>query len=121
MRGIYLTSDLFFSSRIMAAARERNWTIDVAPSADKARVASRTDGATVGLLLIDLANSPGDLESLITDVRADHPVVHVLAYGPHVDDALLSAARQAGCDTVLSRGQFNQQATDWIERHLADT
>ena len=35
---------------------------------------------------------------------ADHPI-RVVAFGPHVQQGRLSAARAAGCDAVLSRGQ----------------
>ena len=33
----------------------------------------------------------------------------VVAFGPHVHEQRLAAARDAGCDLVVSRGQFFSQ------------
>jgi hypothetical protein len=34
----------------------------------------------------------------------------ILAYGPHVHEDRLAAARAAGCDAVVSRGQLDREA-----------
>jgi hypothetical protein len=54
-------------------------------------------------------------------LRTACPVMpRVVAYGPHVDAALLRAARDAGCDPVLPRSKFveqlSQALTEWIGR-----
>lgn len=109
MRAIYLTSDLFFSSRIVSLARQLGWEIqmvgNIAAAMQRAAVADGVD-----LLLIDLQHTLGELAELVPQLRQQHPQIRVIAYGPHVDEQLLAKARAAGCDQVLTRGQFNQQA-----------
>lgn len=109
MRAIYLTSDLFFSSRIVSLARQLGWEIQMVGNAAAAmQRAVAAEG--LDLLLIDLQHAPGELTEMITQLRQHYPQIRVVAYGPHVDEALLAKAREAGCDQVLTRGQFNQQA-----------
>ena len=43
----------------------------------------------------------------MNQLRADAShSVHVVAFGPHVHEERLAAAREAGCDVVVSRGKF---------------
>jgi hypothetical protein len=51
--------------------------------------------------VVDLAREP-DLGAL----RAAAPEARILAFGPHVDDDRLEAARAAGADLVLARSRF---------------
>ena len=39
----------------------------------------------------------------------------MIAYGAHVDEAALADAAEAGCDQVLTRGQFNQQYAELLQ------
>ncbi len=45
----------------------------------------------------------------------------VIAFGPHVHEERLQAARDAGCTEVLSKGKFHAQAAELIARYLAGT
>ena len=36
----------------------------------------------------------------------------ILAFGPHVHESALEDARQAGCDQVLSRGEFSNRMAE---------
>ncbi|MBP90866.1 MAG: hypothetical protein CMJ64_29840 [Planctomycetaceae bacterium] len=109
---LYVTSDLFFSSRMTSLARDRGIAIDVvAPVAVDQKIT--TD---VGLVLIDLAQRSLDIASLVQVVREKVADATLIAYGPHVDEASLSAARDAGCDEVLPRSQFDQQIVSILER-----
>ena len=53
---------------------------------------------------------PGlDVEGLIALLAEQKKKPRVIAYGSHVDAALLSAARKAGCDEVMPRSQFFEE------------
>ena len=52
MIGIYLTSDLFFSSRVTSLAREHGWPLEMAASTDAVR--GKAADREVALLIIDL-------------------------------------------------------------------
>ena len=50
-----------------------------------------------------------DVASLVEKIRASSARARILAFGPHVQNALLESAQAAGCDSVLTRGQFHGQ------------
>ena len=55
MIGIYLTSDLFFSSRFISLARQHGWPLEMAASIDAVR--DKAADREVVLLIVDLGNS----------------------------------------------------------------
>jgi len=114
MIGIYLTSDLFFSSRVTSLAREHGWPLEMAASIDAVRgkIAERE----LVLLIIDLGKFAGQVSELLAELRPSCAEMHVVAYGPHVNETALEMARQAGCDEVLSQGQFSQLAGQILQR-----
>ena len=69
------------------------------------------------LVLLDL-NTPGvNLADLIPALRdAANPPRSIIAYGPHVHEDRLAAAAAAGCDEVLTRGQFNARMDDLLAK-----
>lgn len=119
MIGIYLTSDLFFSSRVTSLAREHGWPLEMAASTDAVR--GKAADREVALLIIDLGKFAAQTPELLAELRPRCAEMHVVAYGPHVNEASLEAARQAGCDEVLSQGQFNQLAGQILQRCFETT
>jgi hypothetical protein len=81
--------DLMDRSRISAARPD---VVFVRAPADLSSTPAR-------LVLLD-AGRPGALEAVAT---IEAPVI---AFGAHVDDELLDAARRAGCAEVLPRSRF---------------
>jgi len=61
------------------------------------------------LVLVDLTAPALDIAALVVEMKALDPRPTIVAFGPHVHEALLAAARAAGCDQVASRGQFFAQ------------
>ncbi len=60
------------------------------------------------LVVIDLTIRAFDPRHWVPLFRqAVNPPSAILAYGPHVQEGLLAAATEAGCDEVFTRGQFN--------------
>jgi hypothetical protein len=114
---IYLLSmDLMFPSRVRAAAAACGAELVVAMSARAldARLAERG----CALLIIDLAACGVNLEEFVPRVKAaPHPPRTILAVGPHVNEALLRSAGEAGCDLVLTNGQFHAQMDEIVARY----
>jgi hypothetical protein len=88
-RVVALVFDLMDRSRIGAAL----------PGAEFVRDPAACGGAAA--VVVDLARDP-DLGAL----RAAAPDARILAFGPHVEDDRLEAARAAGADLVLARSRF---------------
>lgn len=109
MNVVLLSRDLMLLSRTQGAANKAGVTLRNATSDDQANnwaadseccgiiVDLRTPGLKIAELVADLRNSRGD-------------ALAVVACGPHVQEASLAAAREAGCNVVATRGQFERDA-----------
>jgi hypothetical protein len=87
---VALVDDLMDRSRVSVAIPDVQFASDAASCA----------GATV--VVVDIVRH-GDA---IGAVRTTAPAARVVAFGPHVDDERLAAARAAGADAVLARSRF---------------
>ncbi len=107
-RGLLLSDDLIFTSRVTGTARALGLTVRAARSVEALEAMAR-EQAPLGVL-VDLGNPGLEVPDLIARLRAACPVMpRVVAYGSHVDAAGLRAARAAGCDLVLPRSAFVEQ------------
>jgi len=101
-----------FSSRVLGAAKSLG--VEVQLVANPAALAAKL-AADCQLVFVDLSLAGLNLPAAIATVRKGAPEARVLAFGAHVDEAALEAARQAGCDEVLSRGQFHKQYVELLQ------
>jgi CheY-like chemotaxis protein len=61
-------------------------------------------------LIVDLSMPSLDLAGLVSRLNPNkNSGKRIVAFGPHVHEQRLAAAREAGCDLVVSRGQFFSQ------------
>ena len=109
---LFVSGDLFLGSRVRGAVESRGWSLDVAGSGALA-IQSLQSGAGYRLALIDLETPGLRIDDLMAAADVRPPCV---AYGPHVHEARLDAARQAGCDQVLTRGQFDATLPQLLEQ-----
>lgn len=98
---VHLSDDLIFASRVAGVARDLG--LSCATVRTTAALAAAAAGASC--VIVDLANPGLALAEMLAALpQGRRP--HVVGYGPHVETALLRAARAAGCDVVLARSQF---------------
>lgn len=116
---IYLTNDLMFSSRVSAAAHAA--ATDMHVTGDVSELPALLPGGAVRLVILDLNLPSLDLAAVLPSIREAAPDVVVIAYGPHVHEQKLAAARAAGCNQVLSKGEFNASASELIARYAVPT
>lgn len=95
----------------MSAAKAHG--VAIALVADQAALADKV-AADCRLALIDLSLDRLNLPAAVRAIRAGSPAAQIVAFGPHVDQAVLADAKEAGCDQVLTRGQFNQQYAELL-------
>ena len=93
--------DLYFLSRITATASKADCSVTVVKPGD----ATPTN---VDLAIVDL-QFPGDWEIAVRAIAAAGG--SVIAFGPHVDGALLKRARAAGCTKVMAKSKFVEVLT----------
>lgn len=120
MPALLLTADLFFCSKVAAAAARQDRHVETALGIEAfwEKVAAHQ----VDLVILDLATPGLDTRELVPRLRGLAPARRgppaVVAFGAHVHEAKLSTAAEAGCDLVLSRGQFNAQVDEILSRFL---
>lgn len=99
-----LSSDLLFASRFTSAAAARGIVAAIVATPESLRDLSAM-GTLTGVA-IDLETADLVIDRLLANL-AHRDRLTVVAYGPHVRKPLLESARAAGCDLVLSRGEFD--------------
>lgn len=106
---VLLSSDLMISSQLMGPAQQQGVVLQTAASAGD--LIAKCEGQTVALVVLDLTHPSLNCVELVASLRAiETPPGAIVAFGPHVHEKKLAAARDAGCDGVFSRGQFFSQA-----------
>jgi CheY-like chemotaxis protein len=103
-----LCDDLIFFSRVSGAARAAGLTVRMVRSAADLLAAARTESPRG--VIVDVHNPGLDLPALLAELKEACPTMpRVIAYGSHVEAAVLRAARAAGCDRVMPRSQFVEE------------
>src|ERR1700752_3132957 len=103
MNVVLLTGDLMVVSRVAGAASQAGAELRTAANATQAVEMCRKNSARV--LIIDLSTPGVDVAALVEAAKGDgDQAPAIIAFGPHVHEERLAAAREAGCDQVLSRG-----------------
>lgn len=110
---VLLTTDLLLASRIQTAAAGAGVPLQTVLSVEQLETIGRTEPVT-GLLL-DLEHPGLDLGELLSRLPRREQC-WVVAYGPHVHQRRLDAARAAGCHEVLSRGRLDRDLPDVLRR-----
>jgi len=115
---LYITADLMFSSRVVGAAKTCAVELVVTSPQDAIEKAASTKARQV---ILDLGTPNLDVEAIVPKLRAStsEPIT-IIAYGPHVQEAKLIKAQSAGCDQVLTRGQFNSQIDELLRKFSAE-
>jgi len=102
MKAVLLSTDLIAHSSAEGAARRVGVEFAVI---SPGRAAELLDDS-IGLVAIDLTSPIADLAALVRSCFALAPDARLVAFGPHVHEERLEAAKLAGCDLVVSRGKF---------------
>ena len=115
MSVLFYSSDLVFSSRLAGAGQRLGVQVSAVSSIDAA--VARVQGDSIGLVILDLSTANVDPQAAVSRLRESQPTVAVVAYAPHVHEDRLRAAADAGCNEVLTRGQFDRQMEELLLRY----
>jgi CheY-like chemotaxis protein len=112
-----VSTDLLFISRLREVARRLGSPFHVVSGAEAARQACSETPPRI--VILDLSDPHLDVASLVSDLRnLPAPPRSVVAYGAHVREDRLRAARDAACDEVLTRGQFDRRMEQVLRKGL---
>jgi hypothetical protein len=111
---IFLSKDIFFWPVVKAAAQEVNSQLIIISRLEDSKLTTVAH-ELVTTCLIDLAAiEVAGLVPLVQGMRLKFAGARIVAFGSHVHEARLACAEQAGCDLVLSRGQFSSKPTAYL-------
>lgn len=94
-----------FASRVSGAATALKVPLQILASPGD--LATKLSDQT-RLVIIDLGQNGLDLPQLVAAVRSQSPSARIVAFGSHVNEVALAAARAAGCDEVMPNSQFDR-------------
>jgi CheY-like chemotaxis protein len=110
-----LSSDLACIAQVTGAAQRLALAVEAAMT--PTRLLEIAPGKR--LVVLDLNTVGLDPLETIPQLRGlEPPPAAILAFGPHVHEARLASASQAGCDAVVTRGQFSSQIEALLSRYV---
>jgi CheY-like chemotaxis protein len=116
---VVLTSDLTMASYVRGAAEQAGADCVTALDADSL-VRRLEEIAAPAVVVVNLETRGLDIAALMPRLEGLSAAPRsVIAFGPHVHEDRLQAARDAGCTEVLSRGKFHAQSVEILTRGLA--
>ncbi len=105
MSVVLLSSDLAVLSRVEGAAARAGKSVRIASTV--AQVSEFCNDDRCDTVLVDLSLASLDIAALVAQLKSTSAsTARTIAFGPHVHEERLAAARSAGCDQVVSRGHF---------------
>jgi CheY-like chemotaxis protein len=115
MSAVFVTADLMFSSRAEHAASRAGLLLRVVAGPESALDACRE--CETALVILDLSSADLDVRRLVAQLRElPSKPKRIVAFAPHVHTHRLDEAREAGCDEVLTRGQFHNRLGEVFAR-----
>jgi hypothetical protein len=109
MRALLVTTDLLIASHVEGAAKRQVAELEVVHGTQIGQL------ATFDAVFVDLGAISGELIAELQRLREGCPATTTLvAFGPHVHRAKLDAARAAGFEIVLSRGEFHARVDELL-------
>lgn len=117
---LLLTADLAISSTVAGAAARCGVSCETAWNAEEA--VEKAKAGAPRLVVLDLSTPGIAPAALVPQLRGfSMPEPRIVAFGPHVHEARLSAARDAGCDEVVSRGRFHADLDEMFKAVARET
>jgi DNA-binding response OmpR family regulator len=102
--------DLMFSSKVNAAAQGRPITWLKRGT----KVIDEVAREKPDVLLIDLAAPQLDAVNAIREIKKGAGIT-VIGYVDHTREDVMAAARDAGCDQVMSKGEFARRLPELLD------
>ncbi len=116
---VLLSRDLMLLSRTQGAANKCGATLT--NCGDVAQAVAELENTDCRSVIIDLRLPGLRIGEAVSQLRTAKPSVTIAACGPHVHEASLQAAREALCDIIATRGQFDRDADAIVAQLIAET
>ena len=111
-RILFVSEDIFVWSRVHALATSLGK--DVTRVGDDAAMRAAFSEGGVSRVIVDLGCRSLDVLAWGATWKSVDPAPALIAFGSHVDDAAMTAARDAGFDHVMPNSRFNRSLAEWL-------
>jgi PleD family two-component response regulator len=113
---IAAVDDMFFASKIKAAAEHHAVEVRFLRSRDALIAAARTDPPS--LIIVDLHSERCEPFSLAEQLKADEALrsIPLLGFFSHVQTALQRRAEESGFDRVMPRSAFTKNLSEILQQ-----
>ncbi len=112
----FLTTDLLFLSRVTSQAQALGIPMRIVRNGEA--LIQLGSEQPLQLVILDLSTKGWEVVATVSALKASNPSPHIVAYGPHVDSQTLANAKNAGCDEVLTKGQFDRTIAEILRKWL---
>jgi len=109
---LFVSDDVFFWARVHGVAKTLGR--DVTRVADDAAMEAAFKEGGISRVIVDLGARGVNVLAWAARWKGATPPPRLIAFGSHVDEAALAAARNAGFDDVMPNSRFNRQLADWL-------
>jgi hypothetical protein len=109
---LFVSDDVMFWARVRAQAAAMGR--EIARIDGEAAMTAALDAGGVVRVIADLGSRSVDLASWASRWKAAAPPPELVAFGSHVDDAALAAARSAGFDRVMANSTFHRSIAELL-------
>ncbi len=115
-RVLAVVSDLFFSSKLIEAAKRCGLTLEFVKDPEEVLEKAKEKPT---LIVFDLNFDAAEPVNLIAKLKGNAGTkgVSLLGYLSHIQVELKQSAQDAGCDMVMARSAFSQNLTQIFKRH----
>jgi CheY-like chemotaxis protein len=112
--------DLFFLAKIRETAKVIGVTV---VTGDSRRGLAAIADPKPQAILLDLSARGLPAVDWIRALKSDPAtrLIRIVAFASHVQEQLISAAREAGCDAVMARSAFTQQLPTLLRSLVKET
>ncbi len=117
---VALVDDLFFLAKIRETAKAVGVTV---VTIDARRGPAAVAEAEARAIILDLNARSLSAVDWIQALKSDSATrpVRIVAFVSHVQEQLISAARAAGCDSVMARSAFTQQLPELLRSLVTES
>lgn len=111
-RILFVSDDVMFWARVQAAAT--SLARDVARIGGEEAMNDAFRAGGVVRVIVDLGSRSVDALAWAARWKSASPAPELIAFGSHVDEAALSAARAAGFDRVMPNSAFHRSVAELL-------
>jgi DNA-binding response OmpR family regulator len=109
---LFVSADVFFWARVQGVAKALGR--DARRIGDEAAMEEAFRSGGVARIIVDLGSRSVDALAWARRWKESSPAPQLIAFGSHVDEAQLAAARDAGFDLVMPNSRFSRSLAELL-------